>query len=76
MQNDIPPFPKFFRLLIDHEVGLLLCNSAAGNHQFLHLPAVLFHLGGEEERRRSDRIGVHPVTLRQVDHTVSHKKPM
>ena len=48
-QDRVSPAPVIFRLLIDDEVGVLLCDATAGNDEFLDFAAVLFDFGCKKD---------------------------
>ena len=74
VQDGVSPFPELLGLLVHHQVGLFLRHATARHHEFLHAAHVLLHLGRQEERRRCDRVRVHPGSLRQVHHAEPHEE--
>lgn len=76
VENRVSPLPELLGLLVHDEVGLLLRDPAACDDKLLHLPAVLLHLRGQEERRSRDRIWMHSRSLWQVHHAEPHEEPV
>lgn len=74
VQNGIAPLPEFFRLLVNHQVGLFQRDPAACDNQLLHFPAVLFHFCREKKRGRGDRVRMDPLPLREIDHAMAHEE--
>jgi len=61
LQNQIPPLPVIFRLLVDNHIGLLHGNAAARHDKVLHSAHGLVNLECDEERHCRDDLWMHQV---------------